>query len=117
MKILGGDIDKTLKHNTLMYTTSRPYTEFTCPFELFKDMVKTKSCDEMFHNHACLHRESTYSFIEFNYDFVESAINCLKDKTVLVSMGIDSFTPSDLLLFEFLKEYGLETAFKAIKRE
>jgi hypothetical protein len=98
-----------------MYKTSKPWQEFTCPFELFKDMVKTKSDDPKYNDHALLRRESTYAFMEFNYTFIEKALDSLKAKTNLVSAGIDEFTPSDLLLFEFLKEYGFKSAVEAVK--
>jgi hypothetical protein len=96
-----------------MYTTSKPWTEFTCPFELFKDMVKTKS--NGYENHALLRKQSTFNFIEFNYDFIEKALDSLKSKTNMVAAGIDEFTPSDLLLFEFLKAYGFESAVKTVQ--
>jgi len=95
-----------------MYTTSKPWTEFTCPFELFKDMVKTKSGHK---NHALLRKQSSFNFIEFKYDFIEKALNSLKSKTNMVAAGIDEFTPSDLLLFEFLKEYGFDSAVKVVQ--
>jgi hypothetical protein len=99
-----------------MYTTSKPWQEFICPFELFKDMVKTKSDDPKFKNHALLRRDTAYNFMEFSYDFVEKALDSLKTKTNLVAAGIDEFTPSDLLLFEFLKEYGFESAVKTVSK-
>jgi len=99
-----------------MYSTSKPSKEFTCPFDLFKDMVKSKSPQLKDKNHALLRRESTYNFMEFNYDFIEKALDSLKQKTNLVAAGIDEFTPSDLLLFEFLKEYGFESAVKTVNR-
>lgn len=99
-----------------MYSTSKPWQEFTCPFELFKDMVKIKSDDPLYKDHALLRRESTFQFIEFKYTFIEKALDSLKQKTNLVAAGIDEFTPSDLLLFEFLKEYGFESAVKTVSR-
>lgn len=97
-----------------MYSTSKPWNEFTCAFELFKDMVKTKSDTGDYRNHALLRKQTSYNFIEFNYDFIEKALDSLKTKTNLVASGIDEFTPSDLLLFEFLKEYGFEDAVKTV---
>jgi len=99
-----------------MYLTSKPWQEFTCPFELFKDMVKTKSDDLKFEDHALLRRQSTYQFMEFKYTFIEKALDSLKLKTNLVAAGIDEFTPSDLLLFEFLKEYGFESAVETVSK-
>ena len=97
-----------------MYNTSKPWQDFTCPFELFKDMIKTKSNDPIYKNHSMLRKSSSYSFMELNFDFVERALDSLKTKTNLVAAGIDEFTPSDLLLFEFLKEYGFESACKTV---
>lgn len=85
----------------------------TCPFEVYKKMVKTDEKGvKKFENHAILRSTHNYSFLEFRYDFIEQAVDSLKRKTELVGMGLDTLSPRDLLLFEFLKAYGFEDAYR-----
>lgn len=94
---------------------TKPAIEYTCPFELYKDMIRTRSDDPKFKNHSLIRKESAYDFIEFDSDFIESAIDDLSKKVQLAEMGILELSPSDLLLFEFLKVYGFENAYRQIK--
>ena len=90
--------------------------EYTCPFDLYKDMIRTdpKGRDK-WKNHSLTRKEDGYQFIEWKSEFIENAIDDLKLKTDMVVAGLHEFSPSELLLFEFLKKYGFKQAFRQIE--
>lgn len=72
----------------------------SCPFENIKNIARTD-----IPNHSIIHKKG-YSFIEFNRDFFENAIDSLKDRMVICASGLDEFAPHEKLLVNILQEFG-----------